>query len=67
MGLSLLVGPANAGKVTLLLERYLAALDREPVLIVPNRSDVERVQRELVARGGCLFGGSGASLTFLRS
>ena len=58
MGLNLLVGPANAGKVTLLLERYLAVLDREPVLIVPNRSDVERVQRDLVARGGCLFGGT---------
>ena len=58
MGLNLLVGPANAGKVALLLERYLAALDREPVLIVPNRSDVERVERELVARGGCVFGGS---------
>ncbi len=58
MGLSLLVGPANAGKVSLLLERYLAALDREPVLIVPNRSDVERVERELVARSGCVFGGA---------
>ncbi|HZB23126.1 MAG TPA: hypothetical protein VE444_04720, partial [Gaiellaceae bacterium] len=57
MGLNLLVGPANAGKVTLLLERYLAVLDREPVLIVPNRSDVERAQRDLVARAGCLFGG----------
>ena len=43
MGLSLLAGPANAGKVALLLERYLADICREPVLIVPNRSDVERV------------------------
>jgi ATP-dependent helicase/DNAse subunit B len=58
VGLNLLLGPANAGKVSLLLERYLAALDREPVLIVPNRSDVERVERELVARSGCVFGGS---------
>ncbi len=58
MGLSLLVGPANAGKVALLLERYLDALDREPTLIVPNRSDVDRVERELVARSGCVFGGS---------
>jgi ATP-dependent helicase/DNAse subunit B len=60
VGLSLLVGPANAGKVSLLLERYLAALadGREPTLIVPGRSDVDRVERELVARQGCVFGGS---------
>ena len=43
MALSLVAGPANAGKVALLLERYLAALDRDPFLIVPNRSDVDRV------------------------
>ena len=30
MALTLLAGPANAGKVALLLERYLTALDREP-------------------------------------
>jgi PD-(D/E)XK nuclease superfamily protein len=58
MGLTLLAGPANAGKVALLLERYLAELDREPVLIVPNRSDVERVERELLASAGCLMAGS---------
>ena len=52
------MGPANAGKVASLLERYLAALDTDPVLIVPNRSDVERVERELAARAGCVFGGS---------
>jgi ATP-dependent helicase/DNAse subunit B len=58
MGLSLLAGPANAGKVALLLERYLARLDDEPFLIVPNRSDVDRVERDLLARAGCLLGGS---------
>ena len=58
MGLSLIAGPASAGKVALLLERYLAALAREPVLIVPNRSDVERVERDLLARSGALLGGS---------
>ena len=57
MGLSLLAGPANAGKVALLLERYLARLDDEPVLIVPNASDVDRVERDLLARRGCLFSG----------
>src|SRR5689334_332641 len=58
MGLSLLAGPANAGKVALLLERYLARLDDEPYLIVPNRSDVERVERDLLRRAGCLLGGA---------
>jgi ATP-dependent helicase/DNAse subunit B len=58
VGLSLIAGPANAGKVALLLERYLASLARQPTLIVPNRSDVERVQRDLLARSGALLGGS---------
>jgi ATP-dependent helicase/DNAse subunit B len=57
MALTLLAGPANAGKVALLLERYLAALAREPVLIVPNRPDVDRVERELLSQCGALMGG----------
>ena len=58
MGLSLLAGPANAGKVALLLERYLARLEDEPYLIVPNASDVDRVERDLLARAGCLHSGT---------
>ncbi len=58
MPLSLLAGPANAGKVALLLERYLAALDSDPILIVPNRPDVDRAERELLSRTGALLGGS---------
>src|SRR5918911_4153645 len=57
MALTLLAGPANAGKVALLLERYLAALGREPFLIVPNRSDVDRVERELLSTCGALMAG----------
>jgi len=56
--LRLIAGPANAGKVELLLDRYLAALEREPVLIVPNRPDVERVQRRLLARRPALLAGT---------
>jgi ATP-dependent helicase/nuclease subunit B len=58
VGLSLLAGPANAGKVALLLDRYLARLEDEPYLIVPNASDVDRVERDLLARSGCLFSGA---------
>src|SRR5205814_2206734 len=57
MPLALITGPANAGKVALLLERYLEQLDREPFLIVPNRPDVERVERELLQRAGALLAG----------
>jgi ATP-dependent helicase/DNAse subunit B len=58
MGLGLVVGPANAGKVALLLDRYLDSLEREPVLIVPNRSDVDRVERDLLRRRPALLAGS---------
>ena len=61
MPLRLIVGPANAGKVEFLLGRYLGALDvpegREPVLIVPNRADVDRVERQLLRRRPALLGG----------
>ena len=56
MPLTLLAGPANAGKVALLLERYLEELPREPILIVPNRSDVDRVERELLGRDSGIGG-----------
>ena len=52
------MGRRTPGKVALLLERYLEALPREPYLIVPNRSDVDRVERDLLRRSGCLLGGS---------
>jgi ATP-dependent helicase/nuclease subunit B len=59
--LRLIAGPANAGKVELLLGRYLDALATagapEPLLVVPNYADVDRVERELLARRGALLGG----------
>src|SRR4051794_15944499 len=58
LGLNLITGPANAGKVALLLRRYLEVLPQEPYLIVPNRSDVEAVERELLALQPGLLGGS---------
>ena len=58
MTLTLLVGPANAGKVELLLDRYLETLDDEPWLIVPNASDVVVRERELLAKRPALLGGA---------
>ena len=58
MPLALLVGPANAGKVSRLLDRYLENLDREPFLVVPNRAEVDRVERELLVRRPALLGGT---------
>ncbi len=57
MALTLLAGPANAGKVASLLERYLSSLERNPVLIVPNRSDVDPIERDLLRRSPALIGG----------
>src|SRR5205823_4076682 len=58
MALTLLAGPASSGKVAALLERYLHLLERDPVLIVPNRSDVDRIERDLLRRSPALMGGS---------
>src|SRR5262245_63309582 len=58
MGLSLVVGPAHAGKVGLLLDRFLAELSRDPWLVVPNRVDVDRVERDLIRRAPALLAGS---------
>jgi ATP-dependent helicase/nuclease subunit B len=58
MGLSLVVGPAHVGKVALLLERYLGALERDPWLVVPNRIDIDRVERDLVRRRPALLAGT---------
>jgi ATP-dependent helicase/DNAse subunit B len=58
LGLTVLTGPANAGKVALLLRRYLDALSREPFLIVPTRPDVDRAERDLLAIQPALLGGT---------
>jgi ATP-dependent helicase/DNAse subunit B len=57
LGLNLITGPANAGKVQLLLRRYIEALSEEPFLIVPNRPDVDRVERRLLGIQPALLAG----------
>jgi ATP-dependent helicase/DNAse subunit B len=58
VGLTLIAGPAHAGKVERLLDRYLEVLDREPILIVPNASDIARREHDLLRRCGVLLSGT---------
>jgi ATP-dependent helicase/DNAse subunit B len=58
VGLSLVVGPAHAGKVALLLDRFVEKIDRDPWLVVPNRLEADRAERELVARCNGLLAGT---------
>jgi ATP-dependent helicase/DNAse subunit B len=53
MAITLITGPANAGKARAVLDavRADAAGEAEPLLIVPTRADVERYRRELAAEG----------------
>jgi ATP-dependent helicase/nuclease subunit B len=53
--LTLLTGPANAEKAGHVLAAYRAALDDEPLLVVPTFADVDHYRREL-AQAGAVFG-----------
>ncbi len=56
MALTLITGPANAGKASLVLTRTRAEAERgEPILVVPTRVDAEAYRRELAA-AGVVFG-----------
>ncbi len=52
MSLSVIVGPPNSGKAGEVLARLKAALDRDPVLIVPTLDDADRFERELCEGAG---------------
>src|SRR5437764_2904340 len=53
--LTLVTGPANSAKAAVVLDGVRAALDRDPLLVVPTAADAERYRREL-ADGGAVFG-----------
>src|SRR5256885_6009865 len=59
MPLTLLLGPANCGKVAHLLDRFGERVDAgdSPTLIVPTRPDVELAERDLLLRRGVVMGG----------
>jgi RecB family exonuclease len=61
MPLNLIHGPPNSGRAGLVRRRFSAALEREPVLVVPTLDDVFSFERELCERGSAL---SGAVMTF---
>jgi len=57
MALRLIRGPLNSGRRGLVLRGFRAALDRDPVLVVPNYDDVVDFERELCG-DGAVVGGS---------
>jgi ATP-dependent helicase/DNAse subunit B len=56
MPLNLIHGPPNSGRAGLIRRRFAAALDRGPLLVVPNVDDVFSFERELCERGAALGG-----------
>ena len=61
MPLKLIHGPPNSGRAGLVRRRFAAALDRDPILVVPNVDDVFAFERELCEAGAAL---GGSAMTF---
>jgi ATP-dependent helicase/DNAse subunit B len=61
MALHLIQGPPNSGRAGLIRRGFAAALDRDPVLVVPTVDDVFAFERELCADRATL---GGAAMTF---
>jgi RecB family exonuclease len=59
--LKLILGPPNSGRAGLVRRRYLDALERDPVLVLPTVDDVFAFERELCGVGAAL---GGTVLTF---
>jgi RecB family exonuclease len=59
--MKLIYGPPNSGKRGEVLRAFRAALDRDPVLVLPTTDDVFDFERELCGAGALL---GGAAMTF---
>jgi RecB family exonuclease len=59
--LKLIHGPPNSGRAGVVRRAFTAALERDPVLVVPNVDDVFAFERELSAAGAVL---GGSAMTF---
>lgn len=57
MALELITGPPNAGRAGAILDRFVATIGSDPVLVVPTSDDVDRFERELCERPGGGLGG----------
>ncbi|MGZ5316369.1 MAG: PD-(D/E)XK nuclease family protein, partial [Solirubrobacterales bacterium] len=56
MSLSVVAGPPNSGRTGAILDGFRAAVNRDPVLVVPTADDVERFEEELTSEGAPLVG-----------
>ncbi|MBS1677328.1 MAG: PD-(D/E)XK nuclease family protein [Actinobacteria bacterium] len=61
MPLKLILGPPNSGRAGAVRRRYLEALERDPVLVLPTVDDVFAFERKLCGDGAAL---GGTVLTF---
>jgi RecB family exonuclease len=59
--LKLVHGPPNSGRAGVVRRYFTAALERDPILVVPTVDDVFAFERELCAGGGLL---GGSAMTF---
>ncbi|MGN6662790.1 MAG: PD-(D/E)XK nuclease family protein [Solirubrobacterales bacterium] len=62
MPLKVIHGPPNSGRAGVVRRGFLAALERDPVLVVPTVDDVFAFERELCAAGGRAGAPGGAVL-----
>ena len=62
-GLTLVVGPANSGKMGLALEWWNERLSERPVIVAPTGPDARELSMEMARRTGGVIGQSPA-LTF---
>src|SRR6201985_249370 len=61
MPLKLILGPPNSGRAGVVRRRYLEALERDPLLVLPTVDDGFAFEREICGEGAAL---GGAVLTF---
>src|SRR4051812_31064354 len=59
--LKLIYGPPNSGRAGVVRRDFTAALERDPILVVPTVDDVFGFERELAGEGALL---GGAAMTF---
>jgi hypothetical protein len=59
-GFTLILGPANSGKLGRVLEWWESRLEHRPLVVVPTGPDARSLSAEMAARTGALVGQSPA-------